>query len=216
MINIAARVGEANEYMANRLGKTITYKRYATESYSPETGATIIWFEQPSFTAIPLSASGSEIDNSSGRVEVGDIAFTFKKEEFSDYSTYKYLPFTAGSTEFTVGETLSGVTGGATGVVVSEYVDSGTWVLGTAAGVVWLSGVTGTFEAENLNGSASGNNCATIASDSTSGGTDLREPHSGDVIVYNDSNYSVDLDGKVQWRLDPSAVLYRVFSRRLG
>ena len=77
MISIPDRVKFANTHMSNRLGKTIIYSRYCTESYNPETGATIIYFEKPSYTAIPLSASGSEVDNSSGRVQIGDIAFTF-------------------------------------------------------------------------------------------------------------------------------------------
>lgn len=216
MVDIASRVKFANTHMANRLGKTIIYSRYCKESYNPETGSTIIYFEKPSYIAIPLSASGSEIDNSSGRVKVGDIAFTFKKEEWTDYTNYEYLSFTSGSTEFTVGETLTGATGGAIGVVISKYVDSGTWALGTAAGVVWLGSIVGAFEAENLNGSASGSNCATISSDSTSGSTDRLEPHPGDIITYNSSDYSIDLDGKTQWQIDPSVTLYRVFSRRMG
>jgi hypothetical protein len=163
MISIEARVKKANEHMANRLGKTIIYSRYCLESYDPETGSVIVWFEKPSFTAIPLSASGLEVDGSSGRLQIGDIALTFKKDEFTDYSLYEYLSFTSGGlTEFTTGETLTGAISGATGIAVSEYLDSGSWALGTAAGVVWLRSIVGTFEAEDLNGSASGNNCATI------------------------------------------------------
>ena len=73
------------------------------------------------------------------------------------------LDYTSGSTEFTVGETLTGATGGATGIVVEYALLSGTWGGGDAAGYVWLKQKSGTFEAENLNGSIAGADCATIA-----------------------------------------------------
>lgn len=47
------------------------------------------------------------------------------------------VPFTAGTTEFTVGETITGATSGATGKVVSWYKSSGEWV-GNAAGTVYI------------------------------------------------------------------------------
>ena len=48
------------------------------------------------------------------------------------------VPFTAGNTAFTVGETITGATTGATGTVVSFHVASGDWSAGTAVGVVYV------------------------------------------------------------------------------
>lgn len=217
MVDISARVKAANEHMANRIGQTITYKRYCKESYNPETGADIIYFEQTAFTAIPLSVSGREIESSGGRTRSGDIAFTFRKDEWTDHSDYEYLTFTSGSAQFTAGETLTGATSGATATVVNEYLDSGTYAGSDGDGAVWISGITGTFVAENLNGSVSGNNCATISGDSVTGGTDRLEPHPKDIIVYNGYNYGLDLEnGKMLWGLDATTTLYRVLSRRMG
>jgi len=47
------------------------------------------------------------------------------------------VPFTSGTTEFTVGETITG-TNGAMGTVVSWHKASGDWSLGTAAGTVYI------------------------------------------------------------------------------
>lgn len=84
------------------------------------------------------------------------------------------VPFTAGNTEFTVGETITGFTSGATGTVVSWHKSSGDWTAtpGTAAGTVYIRnyGVEvstatafGTSEAlTRTSGSASTNGAQTI------------------------------------------------------
>ncbi len=48
------------------------------------------------------------------------------------------VPFSAGATEFTVGETITGTTSTATGTVVSWHKTSGDWSAGTAMGVVYI------------------------------------------------------------------------------
>lgn len=48
------------------------------------------------------------------------------------------VPFTDGNTEFVIGETITGVTSGATGVVVSFHKSSGDWTAGTAVGTVYI------------------------------------------------------------------------------
>jgi len=70
------------------------------------------------------------------------------------------LAFNSGSTEFTESETLTGATSAATGDVVTWHVSSGTWTGGDAAGTVYLKQVSGTFQAEDLNGSVGGANMA--------------------------------------------------------
>jgi hypothetical protein len=80
------------------------------------------------------------------------------------------LPFDSGSTEPTVGETLTGATSGDTGVVVSTKVYDGTWAGGDAEGYVALSTFTGDdFDTgtiyqdnETITGSTGGANMMTV------------------------------------------------------
>jgi len=55
------------------------------------------------------------------------------------------LSYDAGSVAPTIGETITGA-GGCTGVVTAYSLDSGTWAGGDAAGVIELSGVTGSAD----------------------------------------------------------------------
>jgi len=76
------------------------------------------------------------------------------------------LAYTSGSTEFTIGETLTGATSGATGDVVTYHLSSGTWGAGDAAGTVYVKQhdyATTPYQAENLNGATAGDDCCTIA-----------------------------------------------------
>jgi hypothetical protein len=80
------------------------------------------------------------------------------------------LHFDSGSVVPTVGETVTGATTGDTGVIDSVTLSSGTYAGGDAIGVIVLSSVTGynqdtllVFQNdENLNGSTSGANFATV------------------------------------------------------
>ena len=74
------------------------------------------------------------------------------------------LAFTAGTSEISVGDTITGATSGATAVVTSIAVTSGTWG-GTAAGVIVFASQTGTFQAENI--TVGGTPSATIAGNSS-------------------------------------------------
>ncbi len=60
------------------------------------------------------------------------------------------LPFTVGTSEIFEGDTLTGATSGATGVVHRIREDSGAWGGGNQTGVLWLTGVTGTFAAAEI------------------------------------------------------------------
>lgn len=71
--------------------------------------------------------------------------------------------FTSGGTyEVLEGDAATGATSGATGTIRRVVLQSGTWAAGTAAGYFIVSGITGTFVAENLNVGAN-LNVATIA-----------------------------------------------------
>ena len=73
------------------------------------------------------------------------------------------LAFTSGgTTAISVGDTITGATGGATAIVCCVTLTSGTWAGGDAAGEFLIYGQVGTFEAEELN-----TNKATIAANST-------------------------------------------------
>lgn len=62
--------------------------------------------------------------------------------------THRRMTFTAGTSEIFEGDTLTGATSGATGLVRRVVLQSGSWGLNTAAGYIDLSNVTGTFGAE--------------------------------------------------------------------
>jgi hypothetical protein len=217
-IDIGRRVEFANDHIATRLGSTITYYRWYSESYDPETGSVKIYWEQPDISATVMSVSETDIDSLSGNVKIGDSKFSFRVDAFTDHSDDEYLSFTSGSTEFTSGETLTGATSGATGVVVNYHLldsDGGSWSAGTAAGVVWISDVSGTFESENLDGSIAGNNCATISAASISGGDDDVEPNPNDTIIYDGDTWVLDLGSKnTVWKKDITRKMYQVYARR--
>jgi len=65
-------------------------------------------------------------------------------------STEYTLPFTTGTTEIEVGDTVTGATSGATGYVTGVDLQTGTWVGNDAAGDLTLRRKVGTYQAENL------------------------------------------------------------------
>lgn len=69
------------------------------------------------------------------------------------------IDFTSGTAEFAVGETLTGGTSGATGVIVDYVVTSGTWG-STAAGKVFLKTLSGTFQAETVTSASGSATCS--------------------------------------------------------
>jgi len=109
------------------------------------------------------------------------------------------VPFTAGSTEIKVGNTITGETGGATGYVCGVEVTGGSWSGSDAAGNLSLRRLSGTFQAENLkvNGDVVAATTGTITGESaiasttgglaesieyTGGGTD-EYPDDGNIAV---------------------------------
>ena len=87
----------------------------------------------------------------------------------------QHLAYDSGSTEFTVGETITGATSAATGIVTHYTLVSGTWGGGDAAGSVYLRKVTGTFQDNELldgsaHGTPGGSNMATADSVATGAG----------------------------------------------
>jgi len=87
-----------------------------------------------------------------------------------EHTTYieRKLSYTSGGTYvMKAGDKIVGATGGATAIIVSRTITSGTdGAPSDAAGVLTLKCQTGTFQSENLNVEANAN-CATIAADST-------------------------------------------------
>lgn len=69
--------------------------------------------------------------------------------------------YNSGSTEPTVGETLTGATSSETGVFVSLTRTSGSWAGGNAAGSIIISSAGDIVADENINGSTGGSNMLT-------------------------------------------------------
>lgn len=75
------------------------------------------------------------------------------------------IGFTSGGTdEILVGDTITGLVGGATAEVTCVRLESGTWAGGDAAGTLCIKSQTGTFEAEGIKRDI--NDCGTITGDS--------------------------------------------------
>ena len=200
-ISYSNRVTSAINYALTRMGYDITYKRLqAPGGWAPSGISSTnpdIWWEQPSVSAIIYDANIRDVEESGGRVRIGDKAFAFLASSFTDHSDYEHIKFSSGSTEFTAEETITGATSGATATVIDWYEDSGTWAGGDAVGVVWVSVLSGTFNAsENINGSSGGNNMATTTAANASGGTDDVEPKVGDQIIYEGDTFKIMMEGE--------------------
>ena len=93
-----------------------------------------------------------------------------KKESASGWTTVSFgneLSFTSGgTTEIAEGDTIDGLLSGASADVDRVVLTSGSWAGGDAAGKFILSNQSGTFQAEGVEVSGSGD-LATIAGDST-------------------------------------------------
>lgn len=92
------------------------------------------------------------------RNNVGETAMEIYKSTSSGWTKVNLgwrLSFSTGTVAIQEGQTVTGATSGATGVVARVVLQSGSWGAGTAAGVLILSATTGTFSGENLNVSAS-------------------------------------------------------------
>jgi hypothetical protein len=88
------------------------------------------------------------------------------------------VPYNSGSDKPRAGDTLTGATSGATGVVLWVSQQSGAagdWSLGNSDGYIYLTGVSGTFNAaENLNNTTlSQNNIATTNGAATAAAADI-------------------------------------------
>lgn len=70
-----------------------------------------------------------------------------------------YIEFTTGTAAFSVGDTVTGGTSGATATVTALIVTSGDWSTNDAAGRLYLSGITGTFQAEAITSAAGAATC---------------------------------------------------------
>lgn len=78
----------------------------------------------------------------------------------------RHIEFTSGgTTEIAEGDTITGATSGATATVTRVAVRTGAWSTGDAAGLLVITGQSGTFQAEDLNVGGS-TNVATIDGDS--------------------------------------------------
>jgi len=78
-----------------------------------------------------------------------------------------YVDFTAGTTEISVNETVTGGISTATGDVMNVVVTSGTWAGNDAAGRIYLKSVVGTFQAETITSAAGSATCSGVQAANT-------------------------------------------------
>jgi hypothetical protein len=115
--------------------------------------------------------------------------------------------FESGSTEPSVGDTLTGDTSGATGYIEAITLDSGTWAGGDAKGTVTLRRVVGVFQDENVN-----TNILTISEDYTetdpetafTGGLGIITIERGGIETYSEEDYSfvgAKIEGKIKYEI---------------
>jgi len=105
-------------------------------------------------------------------------------------ATPRTIHFDSGSTEPTVGETITGNTSGDIGTAAWWFKDAGTWAGGNADGYIVLSDADGPFQDnEALNGSVAGNDFATA--DGTAGGG------VGLVYDYSTTNPTGDMPARI-------------------
>lgn len=124
----------------------------AGTSYRPA----IINCKGTGYIAIEMSAAGGVLVNAIMATNQTSVAATDSR----------YIAFTSGgTTEIAVGNTITGDTSGATALVTTVTVDSGSWAAGDAAGSFIIRNQSGSFQAENLNVGAS-TNLATVTSNS--------------------------------------------------
>lgn len=124
-----------------------TYKSLAAADY------------RASIAAVPGSGSVLGVlfydgDVYAWRNNAGGTAAVMHKSSSSGWTAVTFgseVSFTGGTGEIFDGQTVTGATSGATGVVSRVVLQSGIWTSGTAAGRLILSSTTGTFTAaENL------------------------------------------------------------------
>jgi len=88
MIDYSARVKKTMNYINARLGSIIVYKRFKEMGeWNPQTGYSPTYWETPTLTATVHGAEEDEIDRSGGRLQVGDVAFSFLADAFTNQGT---------------------------------------------------------------------------------------------------------------------------------
>jgi len=99
--------------------------------------------------------------------EIPEICLPSLETRTSVYTASYTLAFTSGgTTEIEADDEIEGNTSEATSTVTSVTLDSGSWAGGDAAGTIYHTGQSGTFESETLTVD-SDSDVATIAADST-------------------------------------------------
>jgi len=191
----SSHVKNAINYFLDRTGQSIVYKRLRNKDEWSPTALGIKWWEWITANSVIYDATLRDTEESGGRLRLGDKAFLVLNSIFTDHSGLTFIYFDTGAVEFTVGETLTGAIGGATGVVVSWYESDGTWAGDDAKGGVYVSGITGAFQAEEINGSVGGDGMAESTAASSLSGDDDTYPEVGDEISYGGKTYYVNMEG---------------------
>jgi len=116
----------------------------------------------------PLIDAGANDFVTGPTIAAGD-AKLFTDRQISTNIAAELVAFTSGSEEPTLGDTLVGATSSSEATFMFAVVTSGTWGGGDAAGFLFLKGLTGALQSENINIDGGTSNVLTIPGDSTAG-----------------------------------------------
>jgi len=83
-VTYSKRVEFASDHVIDRMGTSIRYYRFASETWDPNVGPVKTWFESPTFNALVVSVTSEEIRDGGGVISMGDRSFLFKVSEFTD------------------------------------------------------------------------------------------------------------------------------------
>ena len=84
---VSKRVEKMATHLANRFGETITFNRVKARTRHHESGDSLTYWEQPSFTCVAIvEATTASIQGSEGVLKQGDLEFAFAASELEAQS----------------------------------------------------------------------------------------------------------------------------------
>lgn len=83
-VSYSKRVEFGSDHIIDRLGTSIRYYRFESQTWDPNVGPVKTWYESPTFNALVVSVTSEEIRDGGGIISIGDRSFLFKIAEFTD------------------------------------------------------------------------------------------------------------------------------------
>lgn len=129
-------------------------------------------YGQDALFFVPAIDAGTVDYDTSATLAAGDVKLFSHGGESAQVNanlSAELVAFTSGSAEPAAGAPIEGATSAALATVMFAVVTSGSWSGGDAAGFLFVKGVTGTFQAENVDITEGTANAMTIGGDTTAG-----------------------------------------------